>query len=107
MNQGVAFDMSKWKYGPAWESAPSGAKDLESGPRLKLMQGGKVTGGTVFYAKDGRQTYCATWANAGSYDFIWTEMQHSEHNWQDVTDMWSQCPACQGYGPRRARAQCQ
>ena len=19
-------------------------------------------------------------------------MQHSEHNWQDVTDMWSQCP---------------
>ena len=30
-------------------------------------------------------------ANAG-YDFIWTEMQHSEHNWQDVTDMWSQCP---------------
>jgi 2-keto-3-deoxy-L-rhamnonate aldolase RhmA len=43
----------------------------------------------VFYAKDG-QTYCAM-ANAG-YDYIWTEMQHSPHNWQDVTDMWSQCP---------------
>jgi 2-keto-3-deoxy-L-rhamnonate aldolase RhmA len=86
VNQG-AFDMSKWKYGPAWE-APSGAK-IWNPAKIKLMQGGKVTGGTVFYAKDG-QTYCAM-ANAG-YDFIWTEMQHSEHNWQDVTDMWSQCP---------------
>src|SRR5580698_3945557 len=83
VNQG-AFDMSKWKYGPAWE-APSGAK-IWNPAKIKLMQGGKVTGGTVFYAKDG-QTYCAM-ANAG-YDFIWTEMQHSPHSWQDVSDMWS------------------
>ncbi|HVZ28673.1 MAG TPA: aldolase/citrate lyase family protein [Rhizomicrobium sp.] len=86
VNQGP-FDMTKWKYGPAW-NAPAGSK-LWNPAKIKLMQGGKVTGGTVFYAKDG-QTYCAM-ANAG-YDYIWTEMQHSQHNWQDVTDMWSQCP---------------
>ena len=38
-----------------------------------MMQGGKVTGGTLFSATD-PATYCAM-ANAG-YDFIWTEMQH-------------------------------
>jgi 2-keto-3-deoxy-L-rhamnonate aldolase RhmA len=85
-NQG-AFDMNKWKYGPAWD-APAGSK-IWNPVKVKMMQGGKVTGGTVFYAKDG-PTYCAM-ANAG-YDYIWTEMQHSPHNWQDVTDMWSQCP---------------
>jgi 2-keto-3-deoxy-L-rhamnonate aldolase RhmA len=38
-----------------------------------MLQGGKVTGGTLFSATD-PATYCAM-ANAG-YDFIWTEMQH-------------------------------
>jgi hypothetical protein len=57
--------------------------------KLKLMQGGKVTGGTVFSATD-PATYCAM-ANAG-YDFIWTEMQHDQHDWQAVARMWRTCP---------------
>ncbi len=35
-------------------------------------------------------TYCAM-ANAG-YDFIWTEMQHSSTDWQNVARMWATCP---------------
>jgi len=30
-------------------------------------------------------------ANAG-YDFIWTEMQHSTHDWDQVAKMWGHCP---------------
>jgi 2-keto-3-deoxy-L-rhamnonate aldolase RhmA len=85
-NQGP-YDMNKWKYGPAY-NAPSGSK-IWNPVKIKMMQGGKVTGGTLFYAKDG-PTYCAM-ANAG-YDYIWTEMQHSPHTWQDVSDMWAACP---------------
>ena len=54
-----------------------------------MMQGGKVTGGTLFSATD-PATYCAM-ANAG-YDFIWTEMQHDQHDWQAVARMWRTCP---------------
>ena len=54
-----------------------------------MMQGGKVTGGTLFSATD-PSTYCAM-ANAG-YDFIWTEMQHDQHDWQAVARMWRTCP---------------
>ena len=57
--------------------------------KLKLQQGGKVTGGTVFGATD-PSTYCAM-ANAG-YDFIWTEMQHGQTDWQNVARMWRTCP---------------
>ena len=57
--------------------------------KLKMQQGGKVTGGTVFAATD-PSTYCAM-ANAG-YDFIWTEMQHDQHDWQAVARMWRTCP---------------
>jgi 2-keto-3-deoxy-L-rhamnonate aldolase RhmA len=85
-NQGP-YDMNKWKYGPAF-TAPSGTP-IWNPVKVKMMQGGKVTGGTLFYARDG-QTYC-TMANAG-YDYIWTEMQHSPHTWQDVSDMWAACP---------------
>ena len=53
------------------------------------MQGGKVTGGTLFGATDA-STYCAM-ANAG-YDFIWTEMQHSERDWESAARMWRTCP---------------
>ena len=35
-------------------------------------------------------TYCAM-ANAG-YDFIWTEMQHDQHDWEAVARMWRTCP---------------
>ena len=86
VNQGP-YDMTKWKYGHAAD-APSG-NPIWNPVKIKMMQGGKVTGGTVFYAHDG-QTYCAM-ANAG-YDYIWTEMQHSPHTWQDVSDMWAACP---------------
>jgi 2-keto-3-deoxy-L-rhamnonate aldolase RhmA len=57
--------------------------------KLKMMQAGKVTGGTLFSATD-PATYCAM-ANAG-YDFIWTEMQHDQHDWQAVARMWRTCP---------------
>jgi hypothetical protein len=70
VNQGP-FDPATWKYGPAF-NPPPGAK-IWNPVKLKLMQGGKVTGGTLFSATD-PATYCAM-ANAG-YDFIWTEMQH-------------------------------
>ena len=86
VNQGP-FDPATWKYGPAF-NPPAGAK-IWNPVKLKLMQGGKVTGGTVFSATD-PSTYCAM-ANAG-YDFIWTEMQHDQHDWQAVARMWRTCP---------------
>ncbi|HUQ89241.1 MAG TPA: aldolase/citrate lyase family protein [Vicinamibacterales bacterium] len=85
-NQGV-FDPAKWKYGTAFD-APSGSK-IWNPAKLKLMQGGKVTGGTSFGTSD-PSTYCAM-ANAG-YDFIWTEMQHGQTDWQNVARMWRTCP---------------
>src|SRR3954469_25571340 len=55
VNQG-AYDMSKWKYGSAW-NAPAGAK-IWNPVKLKMMQGSMVTGGTVFAAND-PELYCA------------------------------------------------
>jgi 2-keto-3-deoxy-L-rhamnonate aldolase RhmA len=86
VNQG-AFDPSTWKYGPAF-TPPAGAK-VWNPVKLKLMQGAKVTGGTLFSATDA-STYCAM-ANAG-YDFIWTEMQHGPRDWTDAARMWRTCP---------------
>jgi 2-keto-3-deoxy-L-rhamnonate aldolase RhmA len=86
VNQGP-FDPAAWKYGPAF-NAPAGAK-VWNPVRLKMMQGGKVTGGTLFSATD-PETYCAM-ANAG-YDFIWTEMQHGPRDWQAAARMWRACP---------------
>jgi 2-keto-3-deoxy-L-rhamnonate aldolase RhmA len=79
--------MDKWKYGTAWD-APSGAK-IWNPVKIKLMQGGKVVGGTLFSATDA-STYCAM-ANAG-YDFIWTEHQHSARDWEETANMWRVCP---------------
>jgi 2-keto-3-deoxy-L-rhamnonate aldolase RhmA len=86
VNQGP-FDPAAWKYGPAFDPPP-GAK-IWNPAKLKLQQGGKLTGGTLFSATD-PATYCAM-ANAG-YDFIWTEMQHDQHDWQAVARMWRTCP---------------
>jgi 2-keto-3-deoxy-L-rhamnonate aldolase RhmA len=86
VNQGK-FDDKKWKYGTAYD-APAGAK-IWNPVKLKMMQGGKVTGGTVFAATD-PSTYCAM-ASAG-YDFIWTEHQHSPRDWEQTARMWAQCP---------------
>ncbi len=85
-NQG-AFDPAAWKYGTAF-NAPAGSKAWNP-VKIKLQQGGKVTGGTLFSATD-PATYCAM-ANAG-YDFIWTEMQHGQTDWQQVARMWRTCP---------------
>jgi len=57
--------------------------------KVKMTQGAKVTGGTVFSATD-PATYCAM-ANAG-YDFIWTEMQHDQRDWEAASRMWRTCP---------------
>lgn len=86
VNQG-AFDPATWKYGPAF-SAPDGAK-IWNPVKLKMLQGGKVTGGTIFSATD-PAVYCAM-ANAG-YDFIWTEMQHDSRDWESAAKMWRTCP---------------
>ena len=81
------FDPAAWKYGTAFE-APTGSK-IWNPARLKLMQGGKLTGGTLFSATD-PATYCAM-ANAG-YDFVWTEMQHDQRDWENASRMWRTCP---------------
>ena len=81
VNQG-AFNPATWKYGTAFNPPP--ASKVWNPVRLKMQQGGKVTGGTMFGATDA-STYCAM-ANAG-YDFIWTEMQHDAKDWQTVARM--------------------
>jgi 2-keto-3-deoxy-L-rhamnonate aldolase RhmA len=86
VNQGP-YDMSTWKYGPAF-NPPPGAR-IWNPVKIKLMQGGKVTGGTVRAVAD-PSTYCAM-ANAG-FDFIWTEMQHSSSTWDNVVKAWQTCP---------------
>src|SRR6187549_3656387 len=86
LNQG-AFNPATWKYGTAF-NPPQGSK-IWNPVKLKMQAGGKVTGGTVFGATD-PSTYCAM-ANAG-YDFIWTEMQHDQKDWQTVARMWATCP---------------
>ena len=86
VNQG-AFDPASWKYGPAFNPPPD-AK-VWNPVKVKMTQGGKVTGGTLFSATD-PSTYCAM-ANAG-YDFIWTEMQHGQRDWDQVARMWRTCP---------------
>jgi 2-keto-3-deoxy-L-rhamnonate aldolase RhmA len=85
-NQG-AFNPATWKYGTAF-NPPAGSK-IWNPVKLKMMQGGKVTGGTVFSSTD-PATYCAM-ANAG-YDFIWTEMQHNDRDWGAAARMWRTCP---------------
>ena len=81
------FDPAKWKYGTAFD-APAGSK-IWNPVKLKMMQGAKVTGGTLFNSTD-PAIYCAM-ANAG-YDFIWTEMQHDARDWEAVARMWRTCP---------------
>src|SRR5438105_13173438 len=82
------FDPAKWEYGTAFD-APAGSK-VWNPVKLKMMQGAKVTGGTLFNSTD-PAVYCAM-ANAG-YDFIWTEMQHDQRDWQAVSRLWRTCPA--------------
>ena len=86
-----------WKYGTAFD-APAGSK-IWNPVKLKMMQGGKVTGGTLFSATD-PATYCAM-ANAG-YDFIWTEMQHDQRDWENGRAHVAHLPAREGRA-RRAR----
>jgi len=86
VNQGP-FDNATWKYGNAF-NAPAGSK-IWNPAKLKLMQGGKLVGGTVQNVSD-PNVYCAM-ANAG-YDFIWTEIQHAPGSWDSVWRAWRTCP---------------
>jgi 2-keto-3-deoxy-L-rhamnonate aldolase RhmA len=86
VNQGP-FDANTWKYGNAF-APPPGAK-VWNPAKIKLMQGGKLVGGTVSSGID-PSTYCAM-ANAG-YDFIWTEMQHANTTWDQAAKAWRTCP---------------
>ena len=81
------FNDKTWKYGPNYDVKTDGR--IWNPAMLKLKQGGKLTGGTLFSATD-PETYCAM-ANAG-YDFIWTEMQHNTRDWNSVARMWAACP---------------
>ncbi|MGE0462380.1 MAG: HpcH/HpaI aldolase/citrate lyase family protein [Vicinamibacterales bacterium] len=81
------FDPATWKYGTAFDP-PKGAA-VWNPVKAKMLQGGKLTGGTLFAATD-PSTYCAM-ANAG-YDFIWTEMQHDQRDWNQAARMWRTCP---------------
>ena len=95
------FDPATWKFGPAF-NPPPGAK-IWNPVKLKMLQGGKVTGGTLFSATD-PATYCAM-AEAG-YDFVWTEMQHDQRDWDQAALMWRTCPhAAAVPGVRVARAE--
>ena len=86
VNQGP-LDPATWKRGTRFD-APAGSK-IWNPVKVKMMQGEKVTGGTVFSATD-PLTYCAM-ANAG-YDYIWTEMQHDQRDWGQAARMWRTCP---------------
>jgi 2-keto-3-deoxy-L-rhamnonate aldolase RhmA len=86
LNQGK-FDDKTWKFGHAYD-APAGSK-LWNPAKIKMLAGGKVTGGTLFTATD-PEIYCAM-ANAG-YDFIWTEHQHNARDWKTTERMWAACP---------------
>jgi 2-keto-3-deoxy-L-rhamnonate aldolase RhmA len=81
------FNPAAWKFGPAFDPPPNAA--IWNPVKVKMGQGGKVTGGTLFAATD-PSTYCAM-ANAG-YDFVWTEMQHDQRDWQAAARMWRTCP---------------
>jgi 2-keto-3-deoxy-L-rhamnonate aldolase RhmA len=95
------IDPATWKFGTAF-NPPPGAK-IWNPVKLKMLQGGKVTGGTLFSATD-PATYCAM-AEAG-YDFIWTEMQHDQRDWDQAAMMWRTCPhAAAVPGVRVARAE--
>jgi 2-keto-3-deoxy-L-rhamnonate aldolase RhmA len=95
------FDPATWKYGPAF-TPPAGSK-VWNPVKLKMLQGGKVTGGTLFSATD-PATYCAM-AEAG-YDFVWTEMQHDQRDWDQAALMWRTCPHVGAVpGVRVARAE--
>ena len=85
VNQGP-LDPATWKYGPAFYAPDA---QIWNPVMLKMMRGESVTGGTV-YSTDTPETYCAM-ANAG-YDFIWTEMQHNQRDWEAVGRMWRACP---------------
>jgi hypothetical protein len=82
-NQGQ-FDAATWKYGNAF-APPPGTK-IWNPAKIKLMQGGKLVGGTVSSGID-PSTYCAS-----GYDFIWTEMQHANSTWDEVGKAWRTCP---------------
>jgi len=86
VNQGP-FDPATWQFGSAF--TPRGGTTIWNPVKLKMMQGGMVTGGTLFGSTD-PAVYCAM-AEAG-YDFIWTEMQHDQRNWDEAAAMWRTCP---------------
>jgi 2-keto-3-deoxy-L-rhamnonate aldolase RhmA len=85
VNQGP-FDPATWKYGSAFD--PPKGPQVWNPVKVKMQQGGKVTGATLFGSTD-PSVYCAL-ANAG-YDFIWTEMQHDQRDWQATARMWRTC----------------
>lgn len=81
------FDAARWNYGNAF--AVPAETSVWNPVKAKMLAGSMVTGGTLFAATD-PSTYCAM-ADAG-YDFIWTEMQHSQRDWEAVARMWRTCP---------------
>jgi 2-keto-3-deoxy-L-rhamnonate aldolase RhmA len=83
-------DIFHLPYNPA--ALPSGPARMFNTAKSKLMNGGKIVGGTV-YSPDPNM-YCAM-ANAG-YDFLWIEMQHSPLTYEDVARMLYACKGSTG-----------
>ena len=81
------FASTSWNYGTAFTAHSDPV--IWNPVKAKMLAGGKVTGGTMFAATD-PSTYCAM--AAAGYDFIWTEMQHSQRDWEAVSRMWRTCP---------------
>jgi 2-keto-3-deoxy-L-rhamnonate aldolase RhmA len=83
-------DIFHLPYNPA--ALPSGPARMFNTAKAKLMNGGKIVGGTV-YSPDPNM-YCAM-ANAG-FDFLWIEMQHSPLTYEDVARMLYACKGSTG-----------
>jgi 2-keto-3-deoxy-L-rhamnonate aldolase RhmA len=96
-----AFNKNTWKFGPR-SNPPAGGSQIWSPVKRKMLAGEKVYSATI----NGHGTpeqYCAQ-ATSPTYDFIWTEMQHSPGTWQNVAQMWTTCPGLMGIGEGKAHA---
>ena len=87
VNKGVYSDKS-WIRGHNTDPPPGGSP-IWNPVKVKMMQGGKITGVTVPADSD-PTVYCQA-ANSG-VDYIWTEVQHGIGSWSNIYDEWSACP---------------
>jgi len=83
------YNVKTWKFGHRTDPTP-GAQ-LWNPAKIKMMSGAKVYAATLNPGIQTPDQYCAQ-ASLDTYDFIWTEMQHSPGTWSEVSQMWDKCP---------------